>query len=75
MAGGATGIRRAEQAFFRALVEGERPVNWADVALDTGYADPSNLCRETRRVTGFAPAELRRRIAEEEAFWIYRMWT
>lgn len=69
------GLSRAEQAFFRALAEGEQPVNWADVAADTGYADQSHLCRETRRVTGFAPAELRRRIAEEEAFWIYRIWT
>lgn len=68
------GLGRAEQAFFRAVAEGDGPVPWADVAADTGYADQSHLCRETRRVTGFAPAELRRRIAEDESFWIYRVW-
>ena len=65
---------RAEQAFFRTLAAGEGPVRWADVAADTGYADQSHLCRETRRVTGFPPEELRRLIHEDERFWIYRVW-
>lgn len=69
------GLGRAEQAFFRTLADGDGPVRWAEVAADTGYADQSHLCRETRRVTGFAPAELRQRIADDEAFWIYRIWT
>lgn len=69
------GLGRAEQAFFRTLAEGEGPLSWAEVAADTGYADQSHLCRETRRVTGFAPADLRQRIAQDEAFWIYRIWT
>ncbi|MED5620213.1 helix-turn-helix domain-containing protein [Ideonella sp. BN130291] len=68
------GIGRAEQAFFHTLAQGDAPVRWAEVAADAGYADQSHLCRETRRVTGFAPAELRQRIAEDEAFWIYRVW-
>lgn len=68
------GLGRAEQAFFRTLAEGEKPVRWSDVAADAGYADQSHLCRETRRVTGFAPTELRLRIAEDESFWIYRIW-
>ena len=70
------GLGRAEQAFFRTLAhDGDDPVRWTDVAADAGYADQSHLCRETRRVTGFAPAELRSRIAEDESFWIYRIWT
>ena len=69
------GLGRAEQAFFRTVAAGDGPVRWAEVAAETGYADQSHLCRETRRVTGFAPAELRRRIAEDESFWIYRIWT
>lgn len=69
------GFARSEQAFFRALADGDGPVRWTDVAADAGYADQSHLCRETRRVTGFAPAERRRRIAEDEGFWIYRVWT
>ena len=69
------GFGRAEQAFFRALAGGEGPVRWTDVAADAGYADQSHLCRETRRVTGFPPDELRQRIADDESFWIYRLWT
>ena len=68
------GLGRAEQAFFRVLAQADEPVRWTDVAADTGYADQSHLCRETRRVTGFAPAELRARIAEDESFWLYRVW-
>lgn len=69
------GLSRAEQAFFRVLAHGEEPVRWSEVASDVGYSDQSHLCRETRRVTGFAPAELRSRIAEDESFWMYRIWT
>ncbi|MFN7724254.1 MAG: helix-turn-helix domain-containing protein [Rubrivivax sp.] len=68
------GLGRAEQAFLRVLAQGEQPVRWTDVAADTGYADQSHLCRETRRITGFAPAELRRLIDQEESFWVYRVW-
>ncbi|MBI3149924.1 MAG: helix-turn-helix transcriptional regulator [Betaproteobacteria bacterium] len=69
------GIGRSERAFFDAVVgvkAGE--VNWSEVAANTGYADQSHLCRQTRRITGFAPDELRRRIATEESFWAYRLW-
>ena len=69
------GLGRAEQAFFRALADGDNPVRWAEVAADTGYADQSHLCRETRRVTGFAPQTLRERMADDESFWIYRLWS
>lgn len=70
------GIGRAEKAFFEVLAAEQRQdqVRWADIAVDTGYADQSHLCRVTRRITGFAPEELRRRIAEDEAFWAYRIW-
>ena len=68
-------LGRIEQAFFAVsrTTDSER-VRWADVAADTGYADQSHLTRATRRVTGFAPEELRRRIRDEEPFWLYRLW-
>lgn len=69
------GLARSEQVFFEAVAgvrSGE--VNWRDLAAGHGYADQSHLCRETRRITGFAPDELRRRIATEEGFWAYRLW-
>jgi AraC-like DNA-binding protein len=70
------GVGRSERAFFEGLAfaeQGERP-NWAAVADSSGYADQSHLCRETRRITGFTPEELYRRIANEEGFWVYRLW-
>ncbi len=70
------GMGRAETAFFEGVAaaeQGQRP-NWAAVAESSGYADQSHLCRETRRVTGFAPQELYWRIAQDEGFWSYRLW-
>lgn len=67
------GVARSEQAFFETVAGPESP-NWADVAAQGGYADQSHFCRETRRITGFTPAELHRRILEEEGFWAYRLW-
>lgn len=68
-------VSRAEQAFYAvAAAEGGGTVNWAEIAAGNDYADQSHLCRETRRLTGFSPEDLRRRIATEEAFWAYRLW-
>jgi AraC-like DNA-binding protein len=68
-------LGRIEQAFFTvADSSNEQRMRWADVAADTGYADQSHLSRATRRVTGFAPEDLRRRIRDEEPFWLYRLW-
>lgn len=70
------GFGRAEQAFFRGRSDGAaagKP-RWAELAETSGYADQSHLCRETRRITGFTPDELYRRIAEDEGFWSYRLW-
>lgn len=68
-------LARGEQAFFQAKAAGEAGrLSWADVAADNGYADQSHLGRITRRLTGFAPQELTRRIQDDESFWPYRIW-
>ncbi len=68
-------VSRAENAFLAVAAAHPLPsVNWADIAADNAYADQSHLCRETRRLTGFSPEDLRRRILIEEAFWSYRLW-
>ncbi|MBB5204802.1 AraC-like DNA-binding protein [Inhella inkyongensis] len=65
------GLARAEAAFHL----GAAGVNsLAEQAVDAGYADQSHLTRETRRITGFPPAELAQRIRADEAFWLYRLW-
>jgi AraC-like DNA-binding protein len=68
-------MARSEVAFFTgraAAIDGD--LRWAELAAATGYADQSHLTRETRRMTGFAPAELARRIRDDESFWVYRLW-
>jgi AraC-like DNA-binding protein len=66
-------LARAERTFFE--VKPIEEPRWAELAADAGYADQSHLCRESRRVTGFSPAELHRRILQEEGFWAYRLWS
>ena len=69
-------VSRAERAFLAVAASDAEStaVNWAQIAADTDYADQSHLCRETRRLSGFSPEDLRRRSATEEAFWPYRLW-
>lgn len=68
-------VSRAERAFYAvAAADGQPGFNWAEIAAETDYADQSHLCRETRRLTGFSPEELRRRMQTDEAFWAYRLW-
>jgi AraC-like DNA-binding protein len=68
-------VSRAETAFYAVAAAQDQPgFNWADIAAEADYADQSHLCRETRRLTGFSPEELRRRMQAEEAFWAYRLW-
>ena len=69
-------VARGEDMFYRArAVPAADDPNWAELAVDGGYADQSHLCRETRRITGLSPNELKKAIDdEEESFWMYRIW-
>jgi AraC-like DNA-binding protein len=69
------GLGKVEQAFIASVEASEQgALNWPDLASDAGFADQSHLCRQTRRITGFAPDALRRGIASDESFWVYRLW-
>lgn len=48
-------------------------INWAQVAVDCGFADQSHMTRRVRRDTGFTPEQLRKLIEHDEAFWCYRL--
>jgi AraC-like DNA-binding protein len=67
---------RAERAFFEALAQegGQEDIDWPDVAAAAGYADQSHMIRQARRITGFTPAALFKRVKAEPAFWTYRLW-
>lgn len=69
------GLSRSERVFFDALLASESgEVNWSELASSSGYTDQSHLSRQTRRITGLPPEELRQRIFADESFWVYRVW-
>jgi len=49
-------------------------LDWAQIAVDTGYSDQSHMIRTTRRITGFTPEALGKGIQLQESFWAYRLW-
>ncbi len=69
-------LGRAERAFFEALAQGDEQddIDWPDIAASAGYADQSHMIRHARRITGFTPGALVRRVRTEPAFWAYRLW-
>lgn len=69
------GIARAETSFFEMRDASEREMlSWAELAFNAGFSDQAHMCREVKRITGFSPEEVRRAIAVEESFWMYRLW-
>lgn len=56
-----------------ALRQKNQDLPLAALAQDAGFADQSHMGRAVRRATGFSPAELNRRIENDEAFWCYRV--
>ncbi|BDT67361.1 hypothetical protein os1_15370 [Comamonadaceae bacterium OS-1] len=72
---GLRGRARAESAFMQAREAMDLGApNWAEIAAESGFADQSHLCRVTRQITGISPGELRRRMDEDDSFWVYRIW-
>jgi len=67
---------RTESLFFaaRERYETGQPFDWATLALDHGFADQSHLVRAARPIAGFSPGEFAERFAQDESFWLYRLW-
>ena len=67
---------KTESLFFsaRARFEAGEALDWATIAHDEGFADQAHLSRAVKRSTGFSPNEFARRFAEDESFWLYRLW-
>lgn len=65
---------RVEEAFIRSIEANDvNTRNLAAIAADAGFADQSHMGREIRRVTGISPARFSERLANDEAFWYYRL--
>jgi AraC-like DNA-binding protein len=67
---------RTEGAFFAARDRHEAgmPYDWAELALQEGFADQSHFVRTSQRITGFSPTEFADRFEHDESFWLYRLW-
>ncbi len=67
---------RTESLFFAAREQfaAQGALDWAAMAHDEGFSDQAHLSRAVKRITGFAPAEFARRFAQDESFWLYRLW-
>jgi len=67
---------RTEGMFFaaRERYESGQPFDWATLALDEGFSDQAHMSRVTKEICGFPPTEFAQRYAEDESFWIYRLW-
>jgi len=67
---------RTEGLFFAARdrYETGQEYDWAALAQDEGFADQAHMSRVAKRITGFAPGEFAQRFAEDESFWLYRLW-
>lgn len=67
---------RTEGLFFAARdrYEAGAPFNWAELALEQGFADQAHMSRAARQITGFPPGEFAQRFIHDESFWIYRLW-
>lgn len=69
-------IVRTEGLFFAARERHEAglPFDWPTLALEQGFTDQAHMIRSAKRITGFAPTEFAQRFAEDESFWMYRLW-
>ncbi len=68
------GLGHSEQLYAKihaAMQKGE--LDWSDLAADSGFADQAHMIRRMRQHTGFTPVQLRRRAANDEALWAYRL--
>ena len=65
---------RVEEAFIRSIdVHDSGAPDLAAIAADAGFADQSHMGRKIRQVTGMSPACFGERLANDEAFWYYRL--
>ncbi|KFB66110.1 helix-turn-helix domain-containing protein [Candidatus Accumulibacter vicinus] len=65
---------RVEEAFIRrSEAHDSSAPDLAAIAADAGFADQSHMGREIRRVTGMSPARFGECLANDEAFWYYRL--
>ena len=67
---------RTEGVFFaaRELHEAGQAIDWAGLAQEEGFSDQAHMSRAAKRITGFSPTEFADRFANDESFWMYRLW-
>jgi AraC-like DNA-binding protein len=68
------GIVRLESSLNQAqLGDGDAKPDWSQIACDNGFSDQAHFCREVRRASGLSPTALRKAVADDEGYWMYRL--
>jgi AraC-like DNA-binding protein len=68
-------LLRGERSFLSAQRQhlSGKPLDLADHAIASDYADQSHMARDCKAQTGRTPAQLARDVQTQEADWIYRL--
>ena len=65
---------RTDRTYEQALsAKSAGGLDLADLAFQLGFSDQAHMTRQVKKQTGYSPAELMRRIEEEEPFWSFRL--
>ncbi|MFZ6656758.1 helix-turn-helix domain-containing protein [Undibacterium sp. TJN19] len=64
--------KRSHDALLEKLAQGDS-LNWAEHALDQGFADQSHLVRDCKEVSGRSPQQLLDDVRKNESDWMYRL--
>jgi AraC-like DNA-binding protein len=68
------GIVRLESSLNQAqLGDGDAKPDWSQIACDNGFSDQAHFCREVRRASGLSPTALRKAVADDDGYWMYRL--
>lgn len=70
---------RCADRFERTLLNARQaaesgPLDWSNLASDSGYSDQSHLCREVRKMSGTTPGKLLELGKDDESYWLFRWW-
>jgi len=63
-----------DKAYQQALHDQREGVlNLAELSHEVGFSDQAHMSRQVRNQTGFSPADLMRRIDQDESMWAFRL--
>jgi len=68
------GIVRIESSLSQVQeVDQQGQPDWSQIACENGFSDQAHFCREVRKISGLSPTALRRAVAEDDSYWMYKL--